>query len=67
MSGMILIMQLTISKITVLFYFIFLSHQVNASDLNHKDGEVWGQYIISEPIEPSGEKNIETLGNTFKN
>lgn len=65
---MTLIMQLTIFKITMLFYFIFLSHQVNASDSNYNDSKVWGQYKISEPIEPSGEnKSIEALDNTFKN
>lgn len=60
-------MKMTL-KYMILFLLFCVSNQVVANNINEQESGVWGTYVISEPIEPSGEnKDIDLVEDDFKN
>lgn len=60
-------MQL-ILKSMVLIFSLCAINRVVANNVKGQESDSWGTYVISEPIEPSGEnKDIDLVGEVFKN
>lgn len=52
-------MKLTL-KLMVLIFSLCAVNPVSANNVKEKKLDIWGTYVISEPIEPSGEnKDID--------
>lgn len=49
-----------------LFFLLCSINQVSAINVSERESGTWGAYVISEPIEPSGEnKDIDAVGAIF--
>lgn len=57
-----------IYKLMALSFSLFFISQVYANTAKEQESAIWGSYVISEPIEPSGEnRDIGLVDDVFKN